>query len=111
MSAAALDAGLPKSSLANLLEAITAGTQTAMEAVPGITDKIILAATDATKTAYSQAFSTVFLASIAFGGLAIIASLVSVSMDEELNNVVATKLSGAGTTSNEALNPTEKPGY
>ena len=62
---------------------------------------------DAVKTAYSQSFQTVFLASIAFGGAAVIAALFSVSVDEKLDNVVAAKLSGTG-ASQEALNGTEK---
>ena len=111
VSAAALKAGLPKSSLVELLKAITAGAPAAMKAVPGINAQIIAAATEASKTAYSQAFSTVFLASIAFGGLAIIASLVSVPIDGEFNNVVAAKLSGVTRSSDEeeTFNMSEGP--
>ena len=48
-----------------------------------------------------------FLASIAFGGLAIIAALVSVPIDQHLDNVVAAKLAGSG-ESEEALQSNEK---
>ncbi|KAJ5106234.1 hypothetical protein N7456_002909 [Penicillium angulare] len=107
VSAAALNAGLPKSSLTDLLTAVSAGSASAMEAVPGISDKIILIVTSATKTAYSQAYRTVFLASIAFGGLAIVAAFFSVPMDDKLNNAVAAKLSETG-ASQEELTHNEK---
>ncbi|KAJ5937122.1 hypothetical protein N7466_003572 [Penicillium verhagenii] len=109
VSAAALDAGLPKSSLAQLLTAVSTGSATATEAVPGITENIILVVTNATKTAYSQAFRTVFLASIAFGGAAIVAALLSVPMDDKLNNAVAAKLSGTEASQEELIH-NEKEG-
>jgi hypothetical protein len=67
-----------------------------MTKFPGITEKIILAITEAVKTAYSQSFSTVFLVSITFGGLSLIAALASVSVDDKLDNAIAAKLSGVG---------------
>lgn len=99
VSEAALNAGLPKSSLAAVLEAVSESTS--MAKIPGITEKIILAVTDAVKTAYSESFSTVFLVSITFGGLSIIAALASVSVDDKLDNVIAAKLSGAGASQEE----------
>lgn len=78
-----------------------------MASVPSITEKIIIAVADAVKTAYSQSFRIVFLASIAFGGMAVVAALLSVSVDERLDSTVAAKLSGAG-ASEEALNDAEK---
>lgn len=73
-----------------------------MASVPGITDRIISAVDNASKSAYSQAYTTVFLVSIAFGGLAIIAALASVSVDDKLNNKVAAKLAGYGSESRGA---------
>ncbi|KAJ5377946.1 uncharacterized protein N7496_005355 [Penicillium cataractarum] len=99
VSEAALNAGLPKSSLAAVLESVSESTS--MTKIPGITEKIILAVTDAVKTAYSESFSTVFLVSITFGGLSIIAALASVSVDDKLDNVIAAKLSGAGASQEE----------
>lgn len=99
VSEAALDAGLPKSSLTALLEAVS--NSTGMDSVPGITNKIILATTNAIKTAYSQSFRTVFLVSITFGALSLIAALFSVSVDDKLNSIVAAKLSGAGASQDE----------
>ncbi|KAJ5543894.1 hypothetical protein N7494_005173 [Penicillium frequentans] len=107
VSAAAVKAGLETSSVTYLLEAVSAGTTTALQAVPGMTDSILAAIGNAEKTAYSQSFRTVFLVSIAFGGLAIIAAVVSVPIDDKLNNVVAAKLSGTG-ASREELPTNEK---
>ncbi|KAJ6106141.1 hypothetical protein N7512_009658 [Penicillium capsulatum] len=100
VSKAALDAGLPKSSVAQLVKAVSEGAASAME-VPGAGEKVIAAATEAAKTAYAHSFRTVFLVSIAFGSLSMIAALGSVSVDDKLNNVVAAKLSGAGASQEE----------
>ncbi|KAI9924116.1 hypothetical protein MW887_007356 [Aspergillus wentii] len=96
VSAAALDAGLPESSLTDLVEAASAGNDSTMEAVPGITNDIIAAVSDVIKTAYSQSVSTIFLASIAFGGASFITALFSVSVDDKLDDIVAAKLSHTG---------------
>lgn len=101
VSAAAVKAGLAKSSITYLLEAVADGTTTALQAVPGMTDSILAAVGNAEKTAYSQSFRTVFLVSIGFGGLAIIAAVISVPIDDKLNNVVAAKLSGTGASREE----------
>ncbi|KAJ6019441.1 hypothetical protein N7522_001508 [Penicillium canescens] len=108
VSAAAVKAGLAKSSVTYLLEAVSVGTTTALQAIPGMTDSILAAVGDAEKTAYSQSFRTVFLVSIAFGGLAIIAAVVSVPIDDKLNNVVAAKLSGTGASRAELQTNEEK---
>lgn len=72
-----------------------------MDQIPGITESIILAGTNAVKTAYSESFRTVFLVSITFGGLSVIAALVSVSVDDRLDNVIAAKLAGTGSSQEE----------
>ncbi|PYI31179.1 siderophore iron transporter [Aspergillus indologenus CBS 114.80] len=93
---AATKAGLPSSSLTDLLEAVAAGTSAALEAVPGMTTKILAAVADAEKTAYAMSFRTVFCVSIAFGGLSIVASLFSREVDTRLDGGVAAKLQGKG---------------
>ncbi|PYH42883.1 trichothecene efflux pump [Aspergillus saccharolyticus JOP 1030-1] len=92
VSAAATQAGLPASSLADLLEAVAAGTTAALEAVPGMTSTVLAAVADAEKTAYAMSFRTVFCVSIAFGGLSIIASLFSREVDTRLDGEVAATL-------------------
>lgn len=94
---AALSAGLPSADLPALFAAIAAGTATAMEAVPGITPTVIAAVGDAVKVAYSQAFKTVYLTSIAFGGLSIIAALFITSVDHLMTDFVARKIRGVET--------------
>src|SRR6185437_5736776 len=94
VSPAASKAGLPTADLPALFAALAAGTQTALEAVPGINPTIIAAVRDAVKVAYSQAFKTVYLTSIAFGGLAIIAALFITSVDGLLTDFVARKIRG-----------------
>lgn len=75
--------------------------------VPGMTDQISAIVANAVQTAYSNSIQTVFLASIAFGGMAIIAAFFTVPVDDKLNNIVAAKLAGTG-ASDEALNDIEK---
>jgi len=71
--------------------------------VPGVTNRVIVAATDTSKTAYSQSFRTVFLVSITFGCLSTIAALLSVSVDDKLDNTIAVKLLGTD-ASQETIN-------
>ncbi|PCG92126.1 Major facilitator superfamily domain, general substrate transporter [Penicillium occitanis (nom. inval.)] len=101
----AISAGLPASSVATLMEDIAGSLP--ISTVPGMTDQISAIVVNAVKTAYSQSFQTVFLASIAFGGMAVIAAVFTVPVDDELNNTVAAKLAGTG-ASDEALNDIEK---
>lgn len=81
-------AGLPGSSLPELFTAITNGTQAALEAVPEM-DSTVLAAVDmGTKQAYTLAFRVVFLTTLAFTGIGIIASFFVKSVDTYLTNYV-----------------------
>ncbi|PYH87454.1 siderophore iron transporter [Aspergillus ellipticus CBS 707.79] len=98
--AAALKAGLPSSSLSSLLSAIDTS---AYDSVPGMTGSILSAVENATKTAYSQSFRTVFLVSIAFGGLSVITALFSRPVDGRFTGAVAARLAGFG-ESGEVLN-------
>lgn len=90
---AAINAGLPKSELPELLEAISAGT---LAEVPGITKGIIAAVAESLPTAYSQAFKTVYLASLGFGGIAIIGSLLTKDPKKHLTNKVERRMHGKG---------------
>ena len=105
---AALKAGLPSADLPALFAAIAAGTATAMEAVPGITPTVIAAVGDAVKAAYSQAFKTVYLTSIAFGGLSIIAALFITSIDDLMTDFVARKIRGVETKPIDSVRREEK---
>jgi hypothetical protein len=94
---AVLGAGFPSDDLPALYAAIGAGSAAAMEKVPGITVKVLAALEDALKVAYAEAFQTVYLASIAFGGLAIIAAFFSRSIDDLMTGYVARKFRGTET--------------
>ncbi|TPR06761.1 PAS domain family protein [Aspergillus niger] len=86
--------------------AVSAGTTAAYEAVPGMTNGILGAVTEAVKTAYSQSFRTVFLASIAFGGLSVIAACFAEGVDGRFTGDVAARLKGVdggGSGSEEKL--------
>ena len=69
----ALSAGLPSSSVPALLQAIKASTPQALQAVPGMTPAVLENVGEALKVAYTVAFRTVYLSSIAFGGCAVLA--------------------------------------
>lgn len=88
---AALGAGLPESSLTALFAGITLGD---FSAVPDITPQVIAVVGDAVKQAYSMAFRTVFLCTLPFGALLLIAALLSPNVEEYLTDEVARKLHG-----------------
>lgn len=88
---AALAAGLPASSLPALFAGITAGD---LSAVPGITPEIITVSSAAVKHAYSLAFRTVYLCTLPFGVLLLIAAVLSPNVEKYLTDEVARKLGG-----------------
>ncbi|KIX00886.1 uncharacterized protein Z518_09951 [Rhinocladiella mackenziei CBS 650.93] len=83
ISTAVLQAGLPPASLTAFLPLL---------AVPGATPAIIAAGRDAVRTVYSNAFSMVFLVSIAFGVTAAISAAFVRSVDDKLTTHVAVRL-------------------
>jgi hypothetical protein len=93
---AAIGAGLKKSAIPALFEAIAIGTPAAFAKVPGITPAIIGAVSGALQDAYAASFKTVYLVSITFGGLACIAALFSQNIDDKLTGQVARKMRGIG---------------
>jgi MFS family permease len=70
---AAIGAGLPASSGPALIEALTSPGTTSLAKVPGINASIRGAASAAYQIANSEAYKTVFLTTIAFSGLSMIA--------------------------------------
>jgi hypothetical protein len=96
VSSAALDAGLPKSDLPALLTALSSDAAQVLDSVPGMTSQIAVAVSEAAKTAYSSSSRTVYLASIAFGGVATIAAFFSKGVDDRLTSEVAKKLRRIG---------------
>ena len=90
---AAVAAGLPAAEVPAVLAAASKGT---LAEVPGITSAVITAVTQALPIAYSQAFKTVYLASLGFGGIAIIGSLFTKDPKEHLTDKVERRMHGKG---------------
>ncbi|KAF1935550.1 TRI12-domain-containing protein [Clathrospora elynae] len=86
---AALAVGLPEPSLLALFSGITLGDFTA---VPGISAGIIAATGTAVKDAYAMSFRTVYLCTIPFGVLLILAGLLSPNVEQYLTDEVARKM-------------------
>ena len=91
--AALVAAGLPVSSVASYMTAIAGGGKPeALAAVEGLTPDILAAGATAYKFAYSHAYKTIFLTSIAFGVLAIICNLFVPNIDHLMTDAVAVTL-------------------
>ena len=65
---------------------------------------------NALKNADSQAFKTVYLTSIAFGGLSIGAALFAQNIDEKLTDQVARRFRGTGNGEVKELDEHERSG-
>jgi multisubunit Na+/H+ antiporter MnhG subunit len=89
---AALNAGLPSSSLPDLYTNLSAGTLTK---TPGINADIIAAVMSADSSAAAEAFKYVWYAVIAFAVLATGASCLTINYGEYLTDDVARKMHGA----------------
>ncbi|EXJ76265.1 uncharacterized protein A1O5_00773 [Cladophialophora psammophila CBS 110553] len=93
---AALKAGLSQKAAIELVEVIAAGDQSALAKIPGITPRIIQAATVAAHTAFFKSFQVVYYTSIAFGVCAVIASLLvkNKSLEDAMTDRVERKMQG-----------------
>ncbi|PVH95769.1 fungal trichothecene efflux pump [Periconia macrospinosa] len=100
---AALGAGLPESSLPSLFGGITAANFSAVE---GISPEILVAVDSAVKHAYSLAFRTVFLCTLPFGAMLLVAAVLSPNVEKYLTDEVARKLHGG--SAEKAEEPVEK---
>jgi hypothetical protein len=88
---AATAAGLPQASLPALFQGITLGD---FSKVPGISAAVIAATGAAVKDAYAMTFRTVYLCTLPFGALLIIAALFSPNVEQYLTDEVARKMHG-----------------
>ena len=86
---AAIDAGLPESSLPALFAALAVGD---FSTVAGITPEIIAVAAGEMRRAYIDSFKIVFYATIPFGVLLIVFAFFVPNMDNFLHKKVARKL-------------------
>ncbi|OAL37367.1 hypothetical protein AYO20_03216 [Fonsecaea nubica] len=81
---AAVGAGLNPDNLESFIVALTTGSTAALGAIPNITPAIINTGAEAIKSVHSDAFRLVYLVSIAFGGIAIIAAAFVKNVDHKL---------------------------
>lgn len=88
-----MNAGLKESELSKVLAAVSTGK---LAEVPGLTQSILAAITTAVPKAYSQAFKTVYLASLGFGGIAIIGSLLTKDPKKHLTDKIERRMHGRG---------------
>ncbi|KIX09305.1 uncharacterized protein Z518_00384 [Rhinocladiella mackenziei CBS 650.93] len=92
VSVAALEAGLPASSVPALLQAILSGNQQAIEKVRGITPNIPKTTEDAVQSLYAGRYSTVFLVSTSFGVVSVVSAFFVKSVDDCLTRHVVREL-------------------
>lgn len=95
--AAAIAAGLPQSSVIDLLTAFGIGTPAAFSAIPGISPSILAAASRAYKEASSDGYRIIYLTSIAFSGLAVLLSFFVKDVEDRMTSKIATTLAHAET--------------
>lgn len=93
---ALVQAGLPPSSIGPFVLAAETGSVAALQKVPGVTSNIIQVGIGSLTTAYAGAFRITWLATIAFGGLAVIAAIASRDIDDRLSHDVIRRLGPAG---------------
>ena len=91
---ALVGAGLPTSSVAAFLQALTVGTPAAFQAVPGISANIIAVGTRAYQVASADAYRTVYLSTIGFSGLGLILTFFATNTDSLMLDSVAATLHG-----------------
>lgn len=100
---AVVAAGLPESSTSDLLTAITAGTQAALETVPGMNDTILSIANDKISDAYAAAYAYVDYTAMALGAVAVIAAFCLRDFDQYLDNHVSRQIYHKGDTAKDIL--------
>ena len=84
---AATGAGLPRSSVAQLIQVL--GGRAKAASVPGLTPEILMTVTHAYRRAPSIAFRNTLLMSLGFAALAIFCSLFVPAIDKKTNGIVA----------------------
>lgn len=86
---ALINAGLPASSVASFIAAMTTGS---FEGIKGLTPQITEIGVAAYKNASAMAYRTVFLSTIAFSGVALVLSFFCPNVDDKMTSMVATVL-------------------
>jgi hypothetical protein len=89
-------AGLPSSSVAAFMSAITVGTPAAFDAVPGLTPSIEATGIMAYKVASVDAYRTVFFSTIAFSVVCVLCACFTPNVDDRMTDKVVATLHHQG---------------
>lgn len=89
---AVIAAGLPSSSVADFLTALSSGTSASLSAVDGLTPSILAVGKHVYKVASADAYHTVALTTLAFSGLALISSFFIGDVESRMTKEVSVKL-------------------
>ncbi|KAE8356483.1 fungal trichothecene efflux pump [Aspergillus coremiiformis] len=85
---AVLDAGLPESSVRDLLAAVSTGSQAAIAAVPGMTESLLTTANQGVADSYAASYAYVYYFAMALGAVSILASACAKDFDPYLTDHV-----------------------
>ncbi|KAL7621692.1 hypothetical protein AAE478_009019 [Parahypoxylon ruwenzoriense] len=102
-------AGLPTSSIPDLLGAIAAGTEDALRAVPGMNDNILAIASAKISESYAAAYTYPYYTGLALGIVSIIAAAVIRDFDHHLTDHVSRQLYHKSDTSKDILQLVHHP--
>ena len=102
IASAAIQAGLPSSSVANLTIAMSSGNPAALEAVPGISPAILGAAFDASHHAYASAYRLGWASIIPFVVLALVAVIFIKGVQELMTEKVEATVEHVNLTDDKA---------
>ena len=105
---ALIGANLPASSVEPLLGALGAGDATAAAKVPGVTKQILALGVVSLQAAYSNAFTLVFLVTIAFGACSTIAAFFAPEIEKYYTGDVMRRLHIQGKRAVESDSDTAK---
>lgn len=87
-----ISAGLPSSSVAAFLEAMSIGTPAAFAKVQGLTTSIEAVGVQAYKVASSHAYQTVFYSTIAFSAICVLLAFLTPNVEEQMTDRVMATL-------------------
>lgn len=96
-------AGLPNSSLSDLMQAITAGTEDALKSVPGMNDDILAVTSTKISEAYAAAYAYPYYTALALALVSLIAALGIRDFDHYLTDHVSRQIYKKGDTDKDIL--------